>query len=458
MNKLYLISFLCLFYGIEAFAEKKPKTVRTPISLSPALPADIFVKLAKLINPAVVNISTTKILPQNPMLDLFFGIPTPPEDKQPAHSLGTGFILKPDGLIATNTHVIDRVDSIRVQLMNSPDFYTAKVVGKDNFTDVALLKITVKNKKLPTVRMGNSRDLEVGEWVAAFGNPYGHGHTMTKGIISARNRVINDLNLFPFLQTDADINPGNSGGPLVNMKGEVIGINTATNIRAQGISFAIPIDNARAVMEDLLKYGRVRRGFIGVQMETSHDKKGGALIVNVFPNTPAEKAKIKPFDIVTRFNGQAVKNHIDLFRYVALAPVNKKTDITVKRKDKTLNLKITVQERTPVLAQKPTSQQKTAPFDLGLSVAEGTRQTLLAMGLPPLNRTHPVVTKVKPGSPSALARIRKKDIILKVNGQFVSNSKQMSKALSRHKNTLHILRYRPYSNYYVNIRIQLNTR
>lgn len=440
-----------------------------------ALPTEIFVKLAKVINPAVVNISTTQAIQfqnfsgfNDPILEFFHqfqGIHPRQQKVKPIHSLGTGFIINSDGLIVTNNHVIEQADSIRVQLMGRTDFYPAKVIGKDRFTDVALIKIKVK--KLPVVKIGTSSNLQVGEWVAAFGNPYGHGHTMTKGIISAINRQIDELNLFPFLQTDASINPGNSGGPLVNLKGEVIGINTA--MRTHGISFAIPIDNAKAVLRDLNKYGRVRRGIIGVQLgpqDTTPNKKQGVMIVAVLPDTPAEETGLKKFDIITEFNNKKINNYSDLFKNVASTPVNKKVPIKIKRNGKNIELMITVQERTESVAQatpknkpryKKRDTQNQKPSVVGFTMVQGNKQTLLSMGLPPISRIHPVVTSVKSNSPAESANIRKKDIIIKVNGQYTYSAKDVKRNLFKNKvNILQIVRYRAHSNQYVSQTLKLN--
>jgi len=436
------------------------------------LRADLFIKLAKMINPAVVNISTTKLnetapLPyfNDPLFDFFFSPHKQSPRPQPLHSLGTGFIIRSNGLILTNTHVINKADTIQVQLQDNQKLYTAKITGQDVYTDIALIRITI-NKKLPTARLGNSDQLQVGEWVAAFGNPYGHGHTMTKGIISAVNREIDELNLFPFLQTDAIINPGNSGGPLVNTKGEVIGINTA--MRTQGISFAIPIDNVKVVLKDLENHGRIRRGFIGVQMAQHQNKQkkktAGALILEVMSDTPAEKAGIKKHDIITSFNKKEIINYTDLFKAVSSTPVNQTVPIELIRNGKKLVLDITIAERQDLLAESkpkasPHDSKKRAPFNLGLVMTTGTREVMKSMGLPPLNRNHPVITQVKPGSPAAFAGFRKKDIILKVNGWQVQSARDVQRRLSRNRtNTLNVIRYRPYSRQYVNMIFQLTAR
>ena len=466
-----LLSLICSSFLIGIFLNQKNLSaypIIEKIKPGEPLPADIFIKMAKIINPTVVNISTTQVndMPfpffNDPIFDFFFTPHQRPPQAKPLHSLGTGFIIRSNGLILTNTHVVNKADIIQVQLQNNQKLYTAKVIGKDVYTDIALIKINI-DKKLPIARLGKSNQLQVGEWVAAFGNPYGHGHTMTKGIISAINREINELNLFPFLQTDAIINPGNSGGPLVNTRGEVIGINTA--MRTQGISFAIPTDNVKVILKDLENYGRVRRGFIGVQMaDPGKTQTKGALILEVIPNTPAEKAGVKRQDIIISFNNKKIKNYSDLFKAVASTPVNETVKMELMRAGKKVNLDITVAERKELSAQntKDSSSyghKKKAPFDLGITVITGTKQVMESMGLPPLNRNHPIVTNIKPGSPAAFAGFRKKDIILKVNGWQVQSARDVQRRLSRNlTNTLNVLRYRPYSRQYVNMIFQLKAR
>ena len=467
---LFIVSFFCLSVGFLLYQKDlNAKPFIEKIKPGEPLPADLFIKMAKIINPAVVNISTTQLnnIPSfphfnDPFFDFFFVPPARPPKAKPLHSLGTGFIIRSSGLILTNTHVINKADTIQVQLKDNPKLYTAKVIGKDEHTDIAIIKIKA-DKPLPTAYLGNSSELQVGEWVSAFGNPYGHGHTMTKGIISAINREIDELNLFPFLQTDAIINPGNSGGPLVNTRGEVIGVNTA--MRTQGISFAIPIDNVKVVLKDLEKYGRVRGGFIGVQMAQNPEKtQAGALILEVIPNSPAEKAGIKPQDIITSFNGKKIKTYRDLFKAVFSTPVNQTVPMKIKRAEKVMQIDITVAERKEILAKNMQSSpspghKKKAPFNLGLVMVTGTKEVMQSLGLPPLNRNHPVVTEVKPGSPAGFAGFRKKDIILKVNGWQVQSARDVQRRLSKNRiNTLNVLRYRFYSRQYVNMIFQLRTR
>ena len=371
MKKCLLISILCIsitslfFISQNSTAQQSknptpPNSISTPtqplpsLKLNDPLPANLFVELAKAINPSVVNISTSAIArrgPKDPMLEMlekFYGIPSQDEgswnNKPQRVGLGTGFIIREDGLIITNAHVIREADIIEVQLTEGADKqYKAELIGSDLRTDIALIKIK-PDSKLPAVSLGSSKDLEVGEWVAAFGNPYGHGHTMTKGIISSKGRAIQEINKFPLLQTDASINPGNSGGPLVNSKGQVIGVNSAIDARAQNIGFAIPIDDVKSVLPQLEQRGSIRKGYLGIGPQDLDNQTAmflgmseehrGSLIANILPNGPADKAGLKVYDVITEVDDQRIKNSQDLVDIIADKEPFKKIKIKYFRNNK----------------------------------------------------------------------------------------------------------------------------
>ncbi|MBW1750934.1 MAG: trypsin-like peptidase domain-containing protein, partial [Deltaproteobacteria bacterium] len=277
-------------------------------------PLESFSKIAEQVSPAVVNIRAVRITrgggrvyrhffpgprgnedPRRDFFDRFFGQEQPREYKQ--RSLGSGFIIETDGYIVTNNHVVAGADEIQVLLKDGTQF-DAKIIGRDPNTDIALIKIDA-NRTLPTATLGDSDSLNVGEWVVAIGSPFGLEQTVTAGIISAKGRVIGSGPYDDFLQTDASINPGNSGGPLINIKGDVIGINTAINPMGQGIGFAIPVNLARGVIDQLISSGEVTRGWLGVEIQELTDElaeyygsetKKGALIRKVFEGDPADKA------------------------------------------------------------------------------------------------------------------------------------------------------------------------
>jgi serine protease Do len=438
---------------------------KSPIRAGDPLPANLFIELNKVINPTVVNISTSQTPRQtgrrmpgypDPFFDLFqqFMGPGPfNQEQQPRQSLGTGFVIREDGLILTNNHVVDKADVIKVQLNeNDKETYDAKVIGKDAGTDVALIKIEAK-KKLPAAKLGSSADLQVGEWVAAFGNPFGHGHTITKGIISALGREIDELNRFPFLQTDASINPGNSGGPLVNSMGLVVGVNTAIDARAQGIGFAIPIDDVKSILTVLEKDGGIKRGFLGVLMQDLDqesansigiDRTDGALLTQIIPESPAQKGGLKPYDLVIQVNGKKVSSTRDLSRSVLGLKAGDKVDVVVVRDKKEKKLQVTIGKHPDETDEGQLGQSmkryngQKAPFDLGFRVGDYSRELAAELGLPLLSEPRPVILDVERNSLAAVSGLAPGDIILDVNRQEVIKARDVLKTLR--KDGINVLR------------------
>lgn len=357
-----LTSLFFLSQRSSAAAETTKKPIEAVLPATPAptlkandpLPANLFVELAKAINPSVVNISTSAVArrmvkdPMQEMLERFYGQPRNDDggwdDKPQRVGLGTGFIIREDGLIVTNAHVVSGADIIEVQLTeNSDKQYKAELIGSDARTDIALIKIK-PDTKLTAVSLGSSKDLQVGEWIAAFGNPYGHGHTMTKGIVSSLGRAIREINKFPLIQTDASINPGNSGGPLVNTKGQVVGINSAIDARAQGIGFAIPIDEIKTILPELEKGGSLKRGYLGVDLAETDPRIArslqlerdnlGSIVAGTLANGPAEKAGLKPYDVITEVDGNKIADTQDLVNRIADVPIGSKVKIKFYRNNK----------------------------------------------------------------------------------------------------------------------------
>jgi serine protease Do len=313
-----------------------------------------FADLAQQATDAVVNISTEKVvktgfgkLPNRQFFENFFG-PLPKRMK--IRALGSGIIMDAQGYVITNNHVIDGAQKIKVLLAGGREF-KATVKGRDPKTDLALIHIVNPPSGLPFLKLGDSDAVRVGDWVMAIGNPFGLNHTVTQGIISAKGRVIGAGPYDRFLQTDALINPGNSGGPLLNLHGEVIGINTAILTKGQGIGFAIPSNMAKFVIPQLMAKGRVTRGLIGVQVElvTSEiaQKAGlsqprGALVVKVNPGSPAQKAGIRPGDLILDFNGHPVQLMYELPDMVSETPPGTEVTVTVLRKGKERKFKLKV--------------------------------------------------------------------------------------------------------------------
>lgn len=468
-----IIPFMLLF-TIACNAQKtvssksvKPENIQLPkVQDGQPLPSNLFIELAKKTNPSVVNIYT-ETRPKfrqggqapdslNFFFEQFFGGRgswSHPQI-QPMQSLGTGFVIRKDGLILTNAHVVDKADVVKVKFQNDNEEYEAKLIGSDAKTDVALLKITTKSA-LAALKLGDSSTLQVGEWVAAFGNPYGHSNTMTKGIISALERDSGQLNLFPFIQTDASINPGNSGGPLVNMKGEVIGMNTAIDARAQGIGFSIPINNIKQILSELETTGSIQRGFLGIEMhgldanisaslKLPNDK--GALVANVLPQSPAEKAGLKPYDVIVEFNGQKIDSPNDIQKAVASTPVGQASKVKVYRNGKIAELSVvvggtqTATAKTQAPPQSKSEPKSTAAElkDFGLVVSDLDNSLLNRLGLSS-SQSGIIVTEAAPYSPAFKADVRKGDIILEINRSKVSSVSDFTKKL-KDKNLLRLQR------------------
>lgn len=279
--------------------------------------------------------------------------PPAPQKPQP-FALGTGFIIDESGLILTNHHVIGGAEEVKIQLGENDDFTPAEIIGRDPELDVALLSIKVKDKLTP-IPLGDSDRIEVGEPVLAIGNPLGYGHSVTHGILSAKERKAPELRLAKYLQTDASINPGNSGGPLINMKGEVIGINNAIDARAQGIGFAIPINLVKQILPQLKTKGSVSRGYLGISVGEFNEEmaaqlnlpKGvkGVLVAEVLPGEAAQKAGLKPYDVITSVNGQSVDSPLDLTSRITAVKVGDSAEVKFYRKGIEKTLKIKVGER-----------------------------------------------------------------------------------------------------------------
>jgi len=371
-----------------------------------------FTELAEKQGPAVVNISTTQVMRGNQ------GMPFPFDESDPAFeffkrfiprgpggstprefenkSLGSGFIMSQDGYILTNAHVVDGADEVTVRLTDKREF-KAKTIGADKRTDVALLKIEASG--LPAVKMADPAQLKVGEWVVAIGSPFGFDNSVTAGIVSAKGRSLPQENYVPFIQTDVAINPGNSGGPLFNMRGEVVGINSQIYSRSggyMGVSFAIPIDVAMDIQNQLRASGKVSRGRLGVVIqEVSKElaeslalsKPMGAVVNAVEKGGPAERAGLEPGDVILKFDGKAINTSADLPRLVGATKPGTRSTVQVWRKGATRDIAVTVGEMTeektassrPARGGKPAEQQANR---LGLVVSELTAEQKRELKMP----------------------------------------------------------------------------
>ncbi len=413
-----------------------------------------FVQVAKTIKPAVVMITTEKTITYkywNPFGDDFFsnffenfGFPRqnePKTFKKKQEGLGSGFIVDEDGYILTNNHVIQGVDRVLVKLMNDNRNYEAKIVGTDSRTDLALIKIDA-NRKLPTAILGDSDTIEVGEWAIAIGNPMGLEETVTVGVISAKGRSVLGTSPYEdFIQTDAAINPGNSGGPLVNIKGEVVGINTAiiAPYVAQNIGFAIPINIAKKVFRELKSTGKVTRGFVGIYLQGLTEELAasfglkdtkGALVSDVIADSPAEKAGLKAGDIILEFNNTPVSDVKDLQNKVENTKVGETVTLGVWRDKKKIAISIKIAERPAdetIVASVPTKIEHSWR---GLTVADVTDDLRKRFNIP-VSIKGVIVINVEPGSPADECEITTGTVIRKINEYSISGLKDFQDAIGK---------------------------
>ena len=405
-----------------------------------------FADLSEKLGPAVVNISTTKTIKAQPFpggnmpfgpfgqddfFRRFFG--DRPEREYKQTSLGSGFIISSDGYIFTNNHVVERADKIKVKLSDGRE-YDGEVKGKDANTDIALIKIK-PSAPLTAVTFGDSDKIRPGDWVFAIGNPFGLNHTVTAGIISAKGRVIGSGPYDNFLQTDASINPGNSGGPLFNIKGEVVGINTAIVAQGQGIGFAIPINTAKGFLPDLQGKGYVTRGWFGV---TTQDVTGeiaknlklkearGALVSHVIEGDPADKGGIQAGDVILGIDKKIINDSRDLLMAVASLPVGAKTSIKIWRDGRELVRTVVVAERKD---KKDAEEPDSTSEIVGMTVQEMTPEMTKHFKLPA--KTGVIITSIAADGIAENAGLRVRDIILEVNRKAITSLEDYVSIMSR---------------------------
>ena len=392
-----------------------------------------FTQLAKDEGPAVVNISVTKEVatqmpqldPNDPFYQFFRRFQVPVPRQAPERGIGSGFIISPDGYILTNAHVVDGVKEVHVKLTDRREF-TAKVVGTDPKTDVALIKIDAA--QLPTVRIGSARNVEVGQWVVAMGSPFGFENSLTAGVVSAKSRSLPGDGYVPFIQTDVAVNPGNSGGPLFDMNGNVIGINSQIYSRSggyMGVSFAIPIDVAMHVKDELAKSGHVTRGRIGVAIQSVNQslaqsfglaKPEGALVSSVADNSPAARAGIRPGDVILAWNRKTIDDSAELPGLVADTPPGKHATVKLWRNGAEQTLGVTVARMADEKAASAEGANSDANSGkLGLAVQQSDRGLVVAGA----------------SGPAARAGVREGDVILAVNNQPVKNVEQLRRLVDK---------------------------
>jgi serine protease Do len=430
----------------------KPAALNVPLQETPiprdGLPRGSYAPIVEKVAPTVVEINTTTTI-NNPMQGQFpglddpffrqyfgnqFGQMFPPGNRQQVqHGLGSGVIVTKDGYILTNNHVVDGAKEVKVTLPDKRVF-NAKVVGRDSKTDIAVVKIDADN--LPAITMADSANVKVGDVVLAIGNPFGVGQTVTEGIVSAKDRGNMGIEDYEdFIQTDAAINPGNSGGALVDIQGRLIGINTAIMSRSggsQGVGFAVPSDLARNVMGSLVQYGRVTRGYLGVAIqnvtpalapEFNLKTNEGALVSEVVPNGPADKAGLKDGDVIVKFNGEKIAGSRELQLNVAAAKPGSKVPLEIVRNgdEKTLEVTIESQPGTAQLAEAGSPSEKDNGTLNGIAVDDLNAQTRQLYNIPK-NVTGAVITQVDPTSAAAQAGLKVGQVIQSINRHPVTNA------------------------------------
>ena len=411
------------------------------------VPDSVWVSLAAQLKPAVVNISTKRVEPAGqangpdfagePFNDLFRqfrGRETP----RTVRSLGSGFIINPDGYIVTNNHVVDGASEIKARFGDGREL-PAKVLGRDPKTELALLKVDAHG--LPVIPLGDSSQLKVGEAVMAIGNPFGLEQTVTTGIVSATGRVIGGGPYDDYIQTDASINPGNSGGPLINTHGQAVGINTAIFSRSGGsvgIGFAIPVNLAKGVLTQLAASGHVVRGWLGVTVQrvTTDLARGfglsesrGALVGSIAADSPAMRAGLKPGDVIVDYDGRKVASADELPRAVADTPVGRRVPVVVMRDGRPVRLQVTI-ARLADAEPRPVAAHAEQP-KLGLAVETLTPALAQELGIP--GRTGVLVRAVEDGSPAASAGVQAGDVIAEIDRHPVKSTEDLARAVTQRR-------------------------
>ncbi len=456
-----------------------PPATASSTELVRALPD--FSPLVEKYGPAVVNVEVVEktqqangavpgLSPNDPFFDFFrrFGIPGPDQaprgNQPPMRGAGSGFIVSSDGYILTNTHVVANAEDVTVRLTDRREF-PAKVIGADERTDVAVIKINAGN--LPTVRLGDPQKIKPGQWVLAIGSPFGFENSATAGIISATARSLPSDNYVPFIQTDVAVNPGNSGGPLFNLSGEVIGINSQIFSRTggyMGVSFAIPIDVARNVEDQLIKTGHVVRGRIGVTIQDVNaqlaesfglDRPHGALVSSVEKDGPASKAGLMPGDVILAVNGHPIERYGELSGSIAAMKPGSDTSLQVWRQGKQQAVSVKIaelkeQQQTAANAPKgrPSAHQTDQATQLGLTVRQ-----LEPQEKEQVQTTGTLVVEDVTG-PAAAAGVQPGDIILGINGQRVKTSRELQDAAKSSGKNVALLIQRDEAQIFVPLRIQ----
>lgn len=446
---LIILTFLigCLA-GITIFYLITTPRQSIPIYKDIIEPVKSFSEIVKAVSPSVVNISTTRTVQSPPTLEDLFEFLPPYGNSQGKKwkemSMGSGVIVSNDGYVLTNYHVVEQADDIKVTLYNRRTF-KASIIGADSKTDLAVIKIDVKD--LPVAPWGDSDQLQVGDFVLAIGNPYGLTHTVTMGIISAVGRAdVGIADYEDFIQTDAAINPGNSGGPLVNIKGEIIGINTAIFSRTggyQGIGFAVPSNMARIIKDSLIKEGKVVRGWIGIMVQDltaelaerfNLKEPYGVIITDVTKQSPAYSGGLKRGDIILEYDGKQVTESAILKNLVAQSKVGSVVNLKIFRDGQVYTISVTIAQLPSEQFQEIKTLKKTAdktenPLK-GLSVIDFEPSMAKQIGAD-LDDRGVVVYKIEPGSPAENTGLKKGDLIMEIERQKIQSASDFQKAIQK---------------------------
>ena len=449
----------------QGASDASPLAIPNPVQISTH-----FASIANRVEPAVVNISTIAVsersraqtqtprrrTPQGPQgndplqdfFDRFFEFPDD-RGRQADRNLGSGVIVDPKGFILTNNHVVEQATRIKVRMYGDPTSYDARVIGTDPDTDLAVIKIDAK-RDLPVAKLGNSDAVQVGEWVMAFGSPFGLEATVTAGIISAKDRTGIGQQFQRFLQTDAAINPGNSGGPLVSMAGEVIGINTAiftTSRGFDGVGFALPSSTAISVYNQLVKTGRVVRGSIGITFEEGRSQNTvvleslgapyGIIVEEVASGSPAEAAGLRAGDVITHVNGNPVRSGEDLVNPIVATPIGGKVKVDFVREKKKQSISVSVEDRNKLFGERAATARENeqspeaVPVRFGLRVEALTPELARRVGYEGRGRV--MVLEVEPASFGEDVNLARGDIVVEINSEAINSLEDFNRVMSRLK-------------------------
>ncbi len=472
VNKNLILTLVLIFFLSLCWVQNvKAETQQDNPSLSLEIFSNNIADIAEKVGPAVVNIDTVRMIKtdipffDDPIFRRFFGQEFEEFRRTiPQKGTGSGFIINQDGYILTNEHVVRKADKITVTLSDGREF-TGEVIGSDVSSDMAVVQI--KANHLPTVILGDSDKLRVGEIVVAIGNPYGLQQTVTMGVVSAKGRSIplgvGEQVYRNFIQTDTAINPGNSGGPLLNVKGEVVGINTAIIPYAQGIGFAIPINIAKKNIDDLINLGKVRRSWLGVYIQEvtpeiakqfDLPEAKGVLVGDVVGNSPAEEVGIKRGDIIIKVNDEEVNSPEELQDKIRDIDIGKKANIDIMRDGKTINFIVKIEEMPTVEEKGEFPKEKVFSVQTGIQVKTVTPEIAKETGLPWVKGL--VITEIIPGSSADDMGLQQGDVILEANRIEMSSVDEWEEIINKLEpgDTLLLLVFRNGRTYYVPIKVE----